>query len=72
MTIDLQLQQPEALSISIFSVWGSKLLTLQPLTNMPVGTQRLTFSTSSLGAGIYLVTIQNKKGEFKTQRIVKL
>lgn len=72
MTIDLELSQPDRISLSLFSVGGSKLLTLIPLTDMPTGRQHLSFSTSTLGPGMYLVTLQNKKGEFKTQRIIKL
>ncbi|HEY4785700.1 MAG TPA: T9SS type A sorting domain-containing protein [Bacteroidales bacterium] len=72
LNLDLDVQLPDKISISIFSVGGRKLITLLPFTNMPVGPQHLSFPVSNLASGFYLVTVQNGKGLVKTQRIIKL
>lgn len=71
INFELKLKAPEQLSITVQSITGSRLLSLQPLMRFEAGNHTLNFSLASLKPGIYLVTVQNEKGELSTQRIIK-
>lgn len=71
ITLQLQLENTEYLSVSVHAITGSRLQTLQPKTKFDVGAHSLNFSLATLKPGIYLVSVQNEKGENKTQRVIK-
>jgi hypothetical protein len=72
INIDLELFKPEKISVSVYSLTGRLLQTLQPMTSMPAGAKHLTFSASNLHEGFFIITFQNSLGLTKSQRIIKL
>jgi hypothetical protein len=71
INLELKLKAPDRLSITIHSIAGNRLLSLQPLMRFEAGSHMLNYSLASLKAGIYLVSVQNERGELTTQRVIK-
>ncbi|MDP4210695.1 MAG: T9SS type A sorting domain-containing protein [Bacteroidota bacterium] len=72
LNIELQLQQNEKLTISLFSMTGRKIQTLMPFTELQSGQYRFSYPASDINAGMYLLTVQNARGQLKSQRVIKI
>jgi hypothetical protein len=71
VNIDFELNKPDKVRIVIFDIEGKPLRMLKDMEELPSGFNHLQVNMSNVPSGIYILTLQNNNGSYKTQRIIK-
>jgi hypothetical protein len=69
--IDIELANPDKIRIILFDINGRPLNILKDCEEEMVGQHCLNIPLTNFPDGIYILTIQNTNGDYKTQRIIK-